>query len=269
MQVVISMAKVGWTWAAPYTIGIDASTHTLTDDIRQQRSMHQICAQAYKEGDNTYGVLQSSIFRFHLGPITDSSVRGGVAMPCWTGGRDAFMDHQDKDVPWIKDHSITREPYSFSLDLSVSLPFATEYPWQFAFSNFLYWHTRREDVILVLRDVEDLFGTTAVYCGRKVVMAPCFGAAVDGKEKELQAAYSKKAYTTLGVLINKSGLDYFRNYPQDALFATLCLLVRNTRTSKVLGQGILFSQTQSEQKRFKSGRDYHDADLATPCRKVH
>jgi hypothetical protein len=264
----------GWTFTTPYTITLASETHTLSGDSFQHIEVHPVCLDAHSAGDTTFGVQQGVVFRFLRGKETDASIRGseghsvGVGVPCWNAGRSEFEKHRNEDVPSIKASSVTREPYAFSLDLSSVLPHADEYPLEFAFTNFIYWHTRRDDVVLVIRDNENLFGTTALYCGRRIVIMEYENAEVlQGKsDSGFANASTKKAYDTMSFMM--SGDTFFNQYPTGAKFATISRLVRNTRNSLVDGPGILHSQTISDTKRFKRSESFERADLITPCRLV-
>jgi hypothetical protein len=273
--VLLSLQPAGWKWAQPYTFGIHSDAHTLAGDIHRKQVMHPVIQAAADEGDKTYGVEQGVIFRLHRNAMSDTKARSLAGHHSWFAGRDQFDAHRDgtgdrdPDVPYILGrHNVLRDPNRFSLDISSCLPQSTSYPTEMALTNFLYWHTRTKDYILVLHDQDDLFGTTAVYSGRVVLLAP-FNEVNDDAAQALQLEQTSKAYKTLGLLTTEKGLAFFGSYPSDALFATISLLVRNTRASKVTAVGILFSQTKSLSARFKRTKEYFDeADYNTPCRMV-
>jgi hypothetical protein len=146
------------------------------------------------------------------------------------------------------------------------MPEATEFPLEFAFANFLYWHSRADNVILVLQDGDDVFGTTAMYCGRRVLLAP-LQAGLMGTP-DVENAFSDKAYSTMAIL-KKQRKKYFNNYKSDAAFATIAQLVKNTRCHPTIDAlAILQSQTVEEDLRFLR-KDWESADMATPCKMVH
>jgi hypothetical protein len=156
--------------------------------------------------------------------------------------------------------------YHFSVDLSAALPHAEEYPMEFAFSNFIYWHSRKEDVILIVADREDLFGTTAMYCNRRVLIAPYPDLDVDD-EDNVDAKAIEKAYRTMAALIRRKS-SHFDGYCADAAFATISQLTRNVRSSLIDVNTILMSQTCDLKKRYLSS-GLMNADLSTPCKMVH
>jgi hypothetical protein len=116
-------------------------------------------------------------------------------------------------------------------------------------------------VILVLGDDEDLFGTSALFCKRLVVIAPL--PAVE----ETAGNARVKAYETMASLLRNKDI-YFQGYKVDAQFATILRLVRNVRESVVDALAIMMSQTAEDNKRFKA-TDWINADLRTPCLMVH
>jgi hypothetical protein len=156
--------------------------------------------------------------------------------------------------------------YHFSLNISLALPDATEFPVEFAFANFLYWHSREDDVILVLQDDYDVFGTTALYCGRRVLIAPLHVQANMASPAD-ELRFIHKAYETMAIL-KKQKKAYFVNYKADAAFATISQLVKNTRCHPSIdGLTILTSQTQDEGLRFQR-TEWLAQDMATPCKMV-
>ena len=201
------------------------------------------------------------MFRLFRGNNTDATTRNRYAPKAWLAGRTDFNQHRQEDVPQITFTQTASEPFHFTVDLSAALVHAEEYPMEFAFSNFLYWWTRKEDVIMVLQDREDLFGTTALYCNRRVIVTPVPAA----EEDEVNAI--DKAYTTMAYLLQDAMA--FESYPQDAKFATMSRLVRNTRKSKIDGLRILESQTECLARRFKHMDMCTHGDLITPCTLVH
>ena len=137
---------------------------------------------------------------------------------------------------------------------------------EFAFANFLYWHSREHDVILVLQDEYDVFGTTALYCGRRVLIAPLHVQANMGKPDD-ELGFIHRAYETMAIL-TKQKSAFFVNYKPDAAFATIAQLVKNTRCHPTIdGLTILTSQTQDENLRFQR-TDWLAQDMATPCKMV-
>lgn len=267
----------GWKWATPYTIQLDSASHTLGADDDELLQVHQICKKAHDEGDNTFGVDHATVYRLLRGNETSSTIRGrpgsGPGESCWHAGRGEFRKHCKKDVPsisWPKSKGITREPYKYSLDISSSLPHAEEYPLEFAFTNFIYWHTRINDAMLILQDVDDIFGTTALYCNRRVLVAPLSSTLVDAEdegEAKLETDATFKGYKAMSVFRSQGGSKFFDGYPSDALFATMSRLVRNMRKSRVESQGILFSQTAGDKYRWKR-KNFPNLDLETPCELV-
>jgi hypothetical protein len=269
-----ALVPAGWKWGQAYTIAIDADAHTLAGDEGHQCEVHRLCQEAKADGDPTYGVEQAVIFRLHREGMSETVARQQARHPSWSAGRESFDQHRDGpvglggDVPFISGrHNISREPFRYSLNLSNTLPHADRYPMEMAFTNFLYWHTRKNDVVLVLGDKDDIFGTTAAYCGRRVLIAP-FHETGDNDDTADELLRITTAYVTLGTLVTHGGMGFFQNYPQDALFATISMLVRNMRDSLVDATGILFSQTAGFAERFTRTTDFVTADLATPCEMV-
>jgi hypothetical protein len=150
--------------------------------------------------------------------------------------------------------------YHFAVDISAALPTAEEYPMEFAFSNFIYWHSRKDDVILILGDREDLFGTTALYCSRRVLIAPF----PDVDEDDAGAI--EKAYRTMASLMRRKE-THFSGYAEDAAFATISRLARNVRSSTIDVNAILMSQTMEPRRRFVD-QLVGERDLITPCKMV-
>jgi hypothetical protein len=259
--VLTTLVACGWKWGAPYQIQLDTDSHSLSRDTLKRVQVHKMCLDAKELGDATQGLDVAVIFRFFRGGMTESKARQAVDVPCWSAGRTANKTQREEDVPDIIHSGVTKQPYHFSLDLSGAMPHADEFPLEFAFSNFLYWHSRRGNVLVVLNDTLDLFGCAALYCGRRVLTVAQFA------DDAVANQASVKAYTTMALLMSDLGKAYFLEYPADAKFATLSRLVRNTRTSLVDAPAILHSQTMADKVRF--GRQgYHQADLATPCRLV-
>ena len=254
--VITTLTPCEWHWATPYNMLLDSATHTLANDLASDHEVHPVCMDAYANGDNTFAVHQGVIFRFLRDDMTDSQLRGrepaaggpyhGTGAASWNAGRNAFRQHRDRDVPFIKDHTVTREPYHFALNLSTSLPHAGEFPLEFGIANYLYWHSRPTDIVLVLNDDLDLFGTTALYCERRVVMAPVWP---PNTAPVHNLPLIMKAYETMALLSSGPSGAFWSQYPADAKFATVSRLTRNTRGSAVTAQGILRSQTAAEKER--------------------
>jgi hypothetical protein len=262
---VCAMDDGGWTWGTPYTISLDSESHTLANDVAEQCKVHSICEEALNSGDNTFGAQQAVVFRWFKGERqTDSTIRGklvgprgqreGPGLGYWHAGRTQFVDHRDNDVPSLP--KATQEPYHFSLNLSSVMPYAEEYPMEFAFANFIYWHSREGDVILIHEDAEDVFGTAALFCGRRVI-----------KASRADNAPIAKAYTTMSYLLTAEGHTSFNAYSGQAKFATMAQVTRNTRTSAADACSILHSQTVDEVLRYKK-KNYEFADYTTPCTMV-
>jgi hypothetical protein len=166
----------------------------------------------------------------------------------------------------LHTETICSHRYHFSLNLSLAMPEATEFPLEFVFANFLYWHSRADDVILVLQDDEDVFGITAMYCQRKVLIAPLHVATHMGTPEHERKCIDK-AYTTMAILMKQQ--SKFFNYKSDAAFATIVQLVKNTRAHPTIDAlAILHSQTQRDDLRFLR-KHWEEADLITPCQMVH
>jgi hypothetical protein len=153
--------------------------------------------------------------------------------------------------------------YQFSVDLSSALPYAEVYPLEFALTNFIYWHSRESAHIIVLQDHDDIFGTSAMYCNREVLIAPYPTMAEEEKAPIL------KAYDSMGLMMQVSD-KFFEKYPKAAKFATISQLVRNTRSSADIDvYSILDSQTRNDKARFERDPDaWSEADLPTPCKMV-
>ena len=275
VPVMKTMTSLEWTWAPPYAMLMHSATHTLPADLTGTRDVHKICRDARTAGDTTFGLHQGIIFRLLRGSETDSTIRHGThvngsdakgpGVELWDGGRSDFVKHQDGDVPYIDNFQhVSREPYHYSVDMSTVLPHATTYPVNFAITNFLYWHSRKGDVVLVLGDGDDIFGSTALYCGRRVVVA------LVQSLSPVDPAPCLKAYKTMALLMSEGGAAYFLGYTRAVKFATISRLLRNTRESLVDAAGILHSQETSVTKRWKrTTAQCALADLTTPCRMVH
>jgi hypothetical protein len=220
-----SLCPIGWTWGAPYTIQLDSDSHTLERDLYRQFKIHNFCQDAFTAGDTTYGLDVGVIFRLYRGTMTDSRARARVAVPRWNAGREAFKSHRAGDVPDISHTAVTKEPYRYSLDISAALPHAEEFPLEFALTNFLYWHTREQDVVMVLQDAEDVFGCAAMYCRRRV-LAVSLQNSVDDNHR-------KKAYTTMALLLVHDADAFFAHYPADAKFATFTVKNNNARRAYI------------------------------------
>jgi hypothetical protein len=138
------------------------------------------------------------------------------------------------------------------------------YPLEFALTNFIYWHSRESSLIVVLQDRADIFGTSALYCKREVLIAPYPAMPEEAKAPIL------KAYDTMAQLMYVSD-KFFDKYPPAAKFATLSQLVRNTRSSADIDvYSILDSQTRDDKTRFERNVSaWAEADLPTPCKMVN